>query len=61
MKKDKKDICRRRRERDRLRREKENDDEQQVRLVNMKLSLHKANNFCPLVGAENAIQIDMLP
>ena len=28
--------------------ERETDEEQQVRLVNAKLSLHKANDFCPL-------------
>ena len=39
---------RKRRERDRLRRERETDEECQARLVNAKLSLHKANDFCPL-------------
>ena len=34
------------RRQDRLRRERET-DERQARLVNAKLSLHKANDFCP--------------
>ena len=39
----------RRQERLRRRRERETDEERQARLVrNTKLSLHKANDFCPL-------------